>query len=245
MAKMVLGNLFGRTILIVASDAPTREMLAGAFQSFRCNVLLGSDSSHALKLIETNPQIEIVILEIASPISNGFSFVDSVRALDADGPPVFFVADKKDDDFEKAFFHGVEAIFLKPILFDELVKGVAFSYGMLMDRSDRMHSRRRMRRAKVQYSVEGDELNSSGYVTNISLGGMFVSSVAKLPAATQNIQFRIFYDSETPVEINGRAIVRWLRPKSEYGRPPGFGVEFVDLEPHCVESIRTLSNQPT
>lgn len=243
MGKMVLGNLFGRTVLIVAHDGATREMLAGAFQSFRCNVLLGSDVSHALTLISTNPQIEVVIYEIESPISNGFSFVEEIRSLDMDGPPVFFVSDKKDEHFDNAFFHGVEAIFLKPILFDELVKGVAFSYGMLVDRSDRQFRRRRLRRSKVQFSLDGNDSPSTGYVTNISLGGMFVSSMAKLPAASQVISFHVVNESNLNLEVTGRAIVRWLRPMSEYGRPPGFGVEFLNLSPESIDAIKKLSMQ--
>lgn len=245
MAKMLLGNLFGRTVLIMAQDPKTRELLAGAFQSFRCNVLLGSDEAHALSLIETNPQIEVVIAEVNSPVSNGFNFLDRIRSLDSESPPIFFVSDQRDEHYEAAFFQGAEAIFLKPIHFDELVKGVAFSYGMLMDRSDRQHRRRRVRRAKVQYSLDGTEAPSTGYVTNISIGGMFISSMAKLPAANQVISFRLFFDQENPINIEGRAVVRWLRPIAEYGRPPGYGVEFMNLSPESTELIKTLSNQTT
>lgn len=245
MAKMVLGHLFGRSVLIVAQDAKTRESLAGAFQSFRCNVLLAADEANAISLLETNPQIEIIIVEVNSPIARGFPLLDKIRSLDVERPPIFFVSDKKDEDFDEAFFHGVEAVFLKPIHFDEVVKGVAFSYGMLMDNANRQHRRRRLRRARAQFSVESGEAPSTGYVTNISLGGMFISSMALLPSSNQVVTFKVQYEDEKVYEVTGRAVVRWLRPMSEYGRPPGFGVEFMNLDAESTETIRILATQPT
>jgi DNA-binding response OmpR family regulator len=243
MAKQVLSTLFGRTVLIVEKSPQVRETIAGAFQNFRCHVLLASNDTDAFNLLHTHPEIDFVIIEVGNPISAGFPFLEKLRAFDDQRPPVFFIADKRDGHFDEAFFMGAEAIFLQPIHFDELVKGVAFSYEMLMDHAERQHKRRRMRRAKIQFSNQSTGLSSNGYVMNLSKGGMYICSMYNHPAANQIIEFKMAYESEPPIEITGLATVRWLRLLSEYGRPPGFGVEFKNLDEKAQESINRLIAQ--
>ena len=237
----ILKSLFGKTVLIVCNNAETREMIAGAFQNFNCKVLLAGKEYEAVTLIHTNPTIEVVIVEVDTPISQGFEFLEKIRSLDVERPPVFFVSNQRDSHFDEAFFLGVEAIFLKPIHFDELVKGVAFSHELLMEQhSGRVHRRRRIRRAKAVFTNESTGMASHGYVTNISIGGMFICSMYSLPAANQVIDFKLQYDGEQMVELSGRAAVRWLRPIAHYGRPPGFGVEFKDLDETAKKIVSDL-----
>ena len=43
MDPLIQGAIFGRYIVILSSDARSRETLAGQFQSFECHVFLGSE----------------------------------------------------------------------------------------------------------------------------------------------------------------------------------------------------------
>lgn len=238
--------LFGKTIIVANSNPETRESIAGALQNFNCKVLLAANSAEAVKLVHTNPQIEVVIIEVPNPISNAFEFMDQIRSEQDDRPPVFFVTEKRDQHFDQAFFEGVEGIFIKPIHFDELVKGVAFSHNMVMDKATgRMHNRRRLRRARVVFTNETNGIAAQGYVTNISSGGLFICSLATLPALEQKLKFKFRYDEnrDEPLEFSGRAVVRWLRPFSDLGRPTGFGVEFLELENGGREIVDRLSTR--
>lgn len=247
MAKQVLSSLFERTVLIVEKSPEVRELIAGAFQNFRCRVILAGNEIDAFNLIDTRPEIDFVIVEVGNPISNGFPFLDRIRSLDDQRPPVFFIADKRDADFDRAFFLGCEAIFLKPLHFDELVKGVAFSYNMLVDHSARQHQRKRIRRVKTQFSNAQTGLDSVGYVTNVSAGGMYICSMYNHPTANQQIDFKLSFEGEEEklIELSGRGVVRWLRPISEFGRPPGFGIEFTELSDEArgkMDAIIAASN---
>lgn len=240
MPKQILSALFERTVLIIERLPEVREMIAGAFQNFRCKVLLASSHSEAFNLIETQPRIDFVIADVGNPISNGFPFLEKLRTLDNQRPPVFFIADKRDADFDEAFFLGADAIFLQPIHFDELVKGVAFSYDLLVDHSDRKHKRRRVRRSRIQFSNRATGLSGTGYVMNLSAGGMYVSAMYNHPTANQTIDFKLIHESEPPIELSGQATIKWLRPIAEYGRPPGFGAEFNNLTPAAQAELQKI-----
>jgi CheY-like chemotaxis protein len=229
MEPLIHGVIFGRTILIVSSDAKAREVLAGQFQSFQCHILLASDAKEATNHIHTAPKIDVVIMEIHDSISEAFEFVDSVVQHGTSTPPIFLVTDKIDMHFDEAFYRGVEAIFFKPMNLAEMLKGIAYSLEVMIDRAERQHERRRLRRARLEFTDESTGLTSSGHVMNISKGGMYVSSMYNHPTALQSIKFKLVCDFDGPLELSGRGLVKWSRASTEYGRPPGFGIEFKDL----------------
>lgn len=244
----ILESLFGKTILIVGGKGRTNDLVGAAFQPLHCRILTSAEHSEALRLIHSDASIEVVIVEIEGPVSNGFAFLDMIRPLDHERPPVFFLAEQRDPYFDEAFFRGVEAIFVKPLNYDELVKGVEFSHDLLMDHdSGRRHKRRRIRRAKVLVTNEITGATLNGYVTNFSAGGMFVCSMYTLPRANERIQFKMIYEipagagsDPKQIEISGHASVRWVRPQAHLGRPPGFGIEFKDLDDQSREAINMI-----
>jgi len=250
--KKIESSIFGRTVLIIAEDPVARESIAGAFQNFQCQVLLAHNEADAMHLLYTNPQIQLVLIDVPSPISRGFEFLNRIRSLEEDYPPIFFITDKRDEHFNESFFHGVEAIFMKPINNDALVEGIVFSYGMLVDHSDRKFRRKRIRRARAQFDFSAPPLVTSsptakatpgnGYVTNISLGGMYICSMAALPALGQMINFKVICDeNDEQIEFAGSAHVKWLRKDTDHGRPPGFGIEFENLSPSDTDLIKSIA----
>lgn len=247
----ILESLFGKTILIVGGRGRTNDLVGAAFQPLHCRVLTSADESEALRLIHSDASIEVVILDVEGPVSNGFGFLDMIRPLDHERPPVFFLADQRDQFFEEAFFRGVEAIFVRPLNYTELVKGIEFSHDLLMDRdSGRRHRRRRIRRAKVVVTSEDTGSALNGYVTNFSAGGMFICSMYMLPRANEKIQFKMIYEipvgagmDPKQIEVSGNASVRWVRPQAHLGRPPGFGIEFKELDETARDTIKMIMDR--
>lgn len=237
----ILSNLFGRTVLVCSYDREIRDLISGAFQSFRCKVILASDDESALRQIDSHPNIDFALYEVGGPIERGIAFLQRITPSRLESVPVFFVTDRNDEPLEAAFFNGVEGVFNKPLHFDELVKGVAFTYGVIQQDANRQFRRQRIHNARAQVSTGANPL--SGFVTNISPGGMFISSSSVLPPANQVVDFKIEFGDDERIEVSGRAIVRWLRPFREFGRPPGFGLEFTSLDEETVEKLRQISER--
>lgn len=230
MEHMIHGVIFGRTVIIVGKDAAARETIAGQFQSFQCRILLASSASEALNHVQMSPTpIDVILMEVGESVSETFEFVDRITGL-SQSPPIFLIANAADANLNEAFYRGVEAIFFRPVQFNDMLKGISFTLEVLMDRSDRRHKRRRVHHVTVEFQNESTGVTSSGHVMNISRSGMYVCAQANLPALQQIVNFRMSLEHNGIQEISGRAIVRWIRTRSEFGRPPGFGVEFKGLD---------------
>ena len=98
--------------------------------------------------------------------------------------------------------------------------------------------RRRCSRYKVDLKVSlGSDHNFyTGFVENISEGGVFIAThTLKAAGDILELSIRIPTGAET---IRGTGEVRWVREFSEQSNtPPGIGVRFLDLEPGSKEVI--------
>jgi len=233
-----------RCIAIVGNDPADRAAIAQHFDGIRCQIKMMDNSSEALESMARQPHPDVVILAAEESVAKALPFVDQVAVQTESTVPVFLVSKKleTDTDIDEAFFRGVEAVFFQPLKTDDLLKGMSFSLEIKVERSDRQHKRRRIRRAKIEYLNESTGLTSSGYVMNISQGGMYVCSMYNHPEKLHRITFRINHEGPNAKEIVGSGIVRWLRPSAEFGRPPGFGVEFRELDSHAREEIAAITN---
>lgn len=221
-------TLVNRTLLIVAEKPQNRDELKTLFEELGCKVVQDENESQALGTLKNGFKPDMVLLEAEAPINSTIDFVRNVRSLYEDIPSVFIVCDSVDPLFADAFFEGVDAIFVRPINAEEVEKGVAFSYAESLENCNRAHQRKRIQRARVSY--EFDWQKATGYATNFSLGGMFVGSMDQLPVKNQKIKFKLSFEEEAGRELTGYAVVKWLRSNLKFGRPRGFGIEFVGLD---------------
>lgn len=77
--------------------------------------------------------------------------------------------------------------------------------------------------------LEGHESYVTGYLSNLSDGGMFVTLTDPPPEGSE-LTFELSLTA-TPASIEGRGVVAWRRWSYEGpGRPPGIGIRFVSLE---------------
>jgi uncharacterized protein (TIGR02266 family) len=91
----------------------------------------------------------------------------------------------------------------------------------------------------VQVGLQTDSNFYTGLTEDISEGGLFVATYKLLPAGSEMALTLTLPDG---YEFRVTAVVRWVRdphdPNSEMG--PGMGVQFVNLEPHHHDAIRTF-----
>jgi DNA-binding response OmpR family regulator len=238
-----LKALRNSSLLIVGKESSDRLMVSQHFEGLNCQIEMMESSNNALAAVGKNSSYNAIILIVEQSLSEVLPVVGQIDKVTQSTMPIFLFSKQieVDVDIDEAFFRGAEAIFFQPLKSDELLRSISFSLQMKSDHPDRQHRRRRVRRAKVEFLNDTTGLVSSGYVMNISQGGMYVCSLFNHPSKFHGITFRISAADEDGKEILGRGIVRWLRGAPDLGRPPGFGVEFKELDGDSREEIAALT----
>lgn len=89
-----------------------------------------------------------------------------------------------------------------------------------------------------RFRADGGFEPVEGQCLDISVGGMFIASVAPCETGTL-LKFACQVDDE-PSPIRGVGRVVWQRTSGERDRPSGMGLKFVKLEPGTAEIIERL-----
>lgn len=222
-------------LLIVASGDDSRNLLFRKCQEFGCQVLIADHINRAIEIAQNEPALDVVLYEIApgEKLSSSFDFLRVLQMTRREMPPIFLLCDEAESNLGSIFYEGVTGVFVKPLDVGDLTKAIAVSYAELLGHRDRQFKRRRLQYASVAYSSEATAFE--GFATDISLGGMFIGSQWTLPNINQQIKFKLTIVGHSA--LSGGAIVRWVRPEVELGRPRGFGIEFRGVDQATLTSI--------
>lgn len=182
--------------------------------------------------------VDAIVLEVDPPIADVFPFVRKVRTVMKKPTPVFLICRGPVIDSGEAFFEGIESVFARPISDEDIAKGIAFALECRKGHNERKHERTSVVRARVTFKA--GSIETSGFATNFSRGGMFVGSMGALPKPGERIEFTIYIDDGPGAEVSGQGIVRWLRPNIQYGRPRGFGLQFDGLDAGSLAIIESI-----
>jgi uncharacterized protein (TIGR02266 family) len=107
-----------------------------------------------------------------------------------------------------------------------------------MDDQGRPDSRQHQRvDYEASIDVESDDSFFTGFVRNISNGGLFVA-IGHAPQVGSKVVVR-FQIPTFPEPLVAEAVVRWVRPFRAESPDvmPGMGVEFLALPPEAVKAI--------
>lgn len=93
---------------------------------------------------------------------------------------------------------------------------------------------------KTTVSFSSDSNFYTGFLDNISEGGIFIATHNEMPIGSHvSIEFTM-PDQEEPISLVGE--VRWLRTydPNHDAAPPGLGLRFIDLTPEAKRRIETF-----
>ena len=104
------------TVLIVDDDRMNRTALAELLQP-ECRVILAKDGASALSLISQEPEIGLILLDIAMPTMDGYEMLRCLRSTreTADTPVIFITARTEEVDEEYGLQLGAVDYLRKPI----------------------------------------------------------------------------------------------------------------------------------
>jgi CheY-like chemotaxis protein len=116
-------GLSGHTVLIVDDDMRNVFALSKALRSKGLNVVMAQDGFKALRHIEENPAIEIVLMDIMMPGMDGYETTRRIRAIPkhAKLPIIAVTAKAMQSDRDKCLEAGANDYLPKPVDMDKLL----------------------------------------------------------------------------------------------------------------------------
>jgi CheY-like chemotaxis protein len=116
-------QLAGRTVLLVDDDARNVFALSSVLERRSMNVLTATTGNEALKLVESNPQLAIVLMDIMMPGMDGYQAIEAIRANPERRrlPIIALTAKAMKGDREKCLEAGASDYLAKPVNTEQLL----------------------------------------------------------------------------------------------------------------------------
>jgi len=114
-------NFLGKTILIAEDDALSRYFFEKALKKTRANLFFVSDGMEALRMIEDNAEIDMVIMDIRLPKMDGIEATTKIKTLCPELPVVIQTAYALESVRDEALKSGCDEFITKPIRIETLL----------------------------------------------------------------------------------------------------------------------------
>ncbi len=126
MIQNVMRNdpvLAGKKVLIVDDDVRNIFALSSALESYQMEVLYAEDGREGVKLLQQNPGIDVVLMDIMMPEMDGYETMQAIRNIDAFAslPIIALTAKAMKADREKCIEAGASDYISKPLDIDQLL----------------------------------------------------------------------------------------------------------------------------
>lgn len=115
--------LFDKTVLIVDDDVRNIYSLTKALEVFKMNVITAFDGKEAIKMLEENPNTDIVLLDMMMPNMDGYETAEKIRSNSKHLtlPLIAVTAKAMTGDREKCIKAGASDYITKPVDIDQLL----------------------------------------------------------------------------------------------------------------------------
>jgi CheY-like chemotaxis protein len=115
------------TVLVVDDDADSRYLIAALLENARATVLTAASVREAFRLL--NPSIDVLLVDIAMPGQDGYTFIRRVRTVEpaqtASIPAAAVTSLTRDEDRDRALNAGFQEHLAKPVESKALLETVA------------------------------------------------------------------------------------------------------------------------
>jgi two-component system sensor histidine kinase ChiS len=121
-------NAENQTVLIVDDDPVNRMVLQGMLKLHDYRVLEAENGAEAIEMVQKNPQIDLIIMDVMMPKMTGYEACRTIRQTHSfDSLPIIFLTARKnvDEDIEACFSAGGNDYLTKPVSKHDLLPRVA------------------------------------------------------------------------------------------------------------------------
>jgi len=109
-----------KTILIAEDDEANFLLLKKTLEKTNADIIHADNGKDAVKLFRTNPDIDLILMDIRMPIMDGIDATTQIKQIDKDIPIVVQTAFTMSSEKEKSFKAGCDDYISKPINIKEL-----------------------------------------------------------------------------------------------------------------------------
>jgi hypothetical protein len=115
--------LAGKRVLIVDDDVRNIFALSSALESYQMDVLHAEDGREGIKLLQENPDVDVVLMDIMMPEMDGYETMQAIRKLErfASLPIIALTAKAMKADRDKCIEAGASDYISKPLDIDQLL----------------------------------------------------------------------------------------------------------------------------
>lgn len=211
--------LDGKSILVVDDEPDLREILSDEFSLDGAKVSEAPNGKEALKKCEAEA-FDVVVSDLRMPGGDGVVLARELKARHSEKPLVFLMTGFADLTAEEAYEIGVEGFFSKPFHLETVRQNVT---RLMLPRSSRWEVA--VATPAKQIDVPRSVLEAHPTAAYLGRGGIF------LPGEKPQLRMGDEVRFVSGTELSGVGVVRWVRSAPQGGRGPGFGIEFLYLEP--------------
>ena len=115
--------LKGRKVLLVDDDLRNTFAMSKALQKYEMNIVLADNGELALKQLEEEQGVELVLMDIMMPVMDGYEATKAIRKQECfkDLPIIALTAKAMVEDKEKCIQAGASDYLTKPVDIDKLI----------------------------------------------------------------------------------------------------------------------------
>ena len=123
----VPGALKGKMVLLVDDDLRNTFALSGALRKKGLKVVMADNGKLALEKLQSEPDIELVIMDIMMPVMDGYEAMTAIRQQEkyANLPMIALTAKVLPEDRKRAFDSGASDFLTKPVEVPALVNVIS------------------------------------------------------------------------------------------------------------------------
>jgi len=115
--------LAAKKVLIVDDDVRNIFALSSTLESYQMEVLYAEDGRDGVKLLQQNPDVDVVLMDIMMPEMDGYETMQAIRKIEkfASLPIIALTAKAMKTDREKCIEAGASDYISKPLDIDQLL----------------------------------------------------------------------------------------------------------------------------
>lgn len=129
-----------RKVLVVEDNDFVRMQIVSHLKGAGYDTFEAADGDVALSSIESDPGINLAIVDVRMDPMGGFEFIKILRDNDNKLPVILVTGDDTADLLEQAGKYGVAAVLMKPVEKDRLVRTVERTIATAPKTSGRGHT---------------------------------------------------------------------------------------------------------
>jgi len=120
--------LKGKKILIVEDDLSSRLYLNKILEKTEAVLLNAGDGKEAFELVEKDPDIELILMDIQLPVMDGYTSARKIREIRKEVKLIAQTAYSFTGDMEDMAASGFDDFLIKPIYSGQLIEKLSSYY---------------------------------------------------------------------------------------------------------------------